>query len=69
MANALHHKRKARPRDVIGTFRRFGPAGADYEICAIAATRPEMTMRIRVLDSGEELDYRYASIVADPVAE
>jgi len=55
---------------LIGTWRRFGSAGPAYEIIATVPAKPDGTqaMRIRVLESGEEIDYRLTHILADPRA-
>ncbi len=52
---------------LIGTWRRFGDLGPVYEILAMAPATPDgaRMMRIRVLESGEETDYRLAHILAD----
>ncbi len=56
------------PETLIGTWRRFGDAGPAYEIIAMAPAKPDGTrmMRIRVLESGEETEYRLSHILADP---
>jgi len=52
---------------LVGTWRRFGAAGPVYEIVGQAPdARNAAMMRIRVLENGEELDYRVADILADP---
>jgi hypothetical protein len=53
---------------LVGTWRRFGALGPVYEIID---TGPELAdsdrmMRIRVLDSGEEVDYKLTDILDDP---
>jgi hypothetical protein len=56
------------PRSLIGSWRRFGSAGPVYEIVGVtepkAADRPQM--RIRVLETGEELDYPLTDLLEDP---
>ncbi len=56
------------PSALIGTWRRFGPVGPVYEV--VGASRAldgvDHLMRIRVLESGEELDYQLSKIVEDP---
>ncbi len=56
------------PRSLIGSWRRFGAVGPVYEIVGVtepkAADRPRM--RVRVLETGEELDYPLAEILDDP---
>ena len=56
------------PDTLLGTWRRFGVAGPVYEIIGIGRDVPgqDRTLRIRVVESGEELDYRLAEILDDP---
>lgn len=58
----------AQPANLIGTWRRFGAVGPVYEIVGHGGERPtgDRTMRIRVVETGEELDYRLAEILDDP---
>jgi Family of unknown function (DUF5397) len=58
----------ATPKRLIGTYRRFGTLGPVYEILTAGAPRPDgaPTLRIRVLESGEALDYPLAAILDDP---
>ncbi len=53
---------------LLGTWRRFGVAGPVYEIIGIGNTKNnvDQTMRIRVIESGEELDYLLSSVLDDP---
>ncbi len=56
------------PEDMVGTWRRFGAAGPVYEIIGLGR-RPsadEPWMRVRVLESGEEVEYRLSDILDDP---
>jgi hypothetical protein len=53
-------------RKLIGTFRRFGELGPVYEVVNVASTQDQTKVRIRVVESGEELDYRLADVLADP---
>ncbi|MHB8283684.1 MAG: DUF5397 family protein [Caulobacteraceae bacterium] len=57
------------PETLIGTWRRFGVAGPVYEIIGPGAAAPGKAevMRVRVLESGEELDYQLANLLDDPV--
>jgi hypothetical protein len=57
------------PETLIGTWRRFGVAGPVYEVIGggTGASSPTPLMRVRVLESGEELDYKLADLLADPV--
>ena len=56
------------PQALIGTWRRFGPLGPVYEILAAGSSLAggDRSMRIRVVESGEELDYRLSEILDDP---
>ena len=57
-------------RSLFGTFRRFGLYGPVYEIVgpAVDPMDEQPRLRIRVLESGETLDYRISAILEDPVA-
>lgn len=53
-----------RPRtDYLGWVRRFGPRGVPYEVIAILSSKE---VRIRVLTTGEEVDYDIADLLNDP---
>ena len=54
--------------DLVGAFRRLGPTGPTYQILdAGAKAHASMpTMKIRIIESGEELDYRVDRILKDP---
>ncbi len=54
------------PRKLVGQFRRFGEDGPAYEIVRITNEREAF---IRVVYSGEELDYRISEIMTHPIAE
>ena len=56
------------PANLIGTWRRFGVAGPVYEIIASGEELPDgdRMMRVRVVESGEEVDYRFTHILDDP---
>ena len=58
-----------RPERLVGTWRHFGAAGPVYEILAAGNDLPEggRRMRVRVVETGEELDYRFADILDDPL--
>ena len=60
--------RLLRPEHLIGTWRRFGAAGPVFEIIGTGQDLPggDRTMRVRVVESGEEVDYRLSEIVDDP---
>ena len=56
------------PEQLVGTWRRFGPVGPVYEIVEAGRRLPDgdRMMRVRVIESGEEVDYRLADILDDP---
>lgn len=56
------------PQTLVGTYRRFGPFGPAYEIIGVGKeeTAGDRWMRIRVLESGELVDYRFSDILDDP---
>jgi hypothetical protein len=56
------------PQNLVGTWRRFGAAGPVYEIIGLGKELPDhdRMMRVRVVETGEELDYRLAEILDDP---
>jgi hypothetical protein len=58
-----------RPDNLVGTWRRFGPVGPVYEIIAVGNELPDgdYMMRVRVVESGEEVDYRFTDILDDPL--
>lgn len=57
--------------DLVGTFRRFGNHGPVYEVVSIRAgqTGTNVLALIRVVESGEELDYSIREIMDDPIAD
>jgi hypothetical protein len=57
------------PQALIGTWRRFGVYGPVYEIIGEVMGFLEegvQRMRIRVVETGEELDYKLSDILDDP---
>ena len=56
------------PEQLIGTWRRFGVMGPVYEIVGTGKplTDGDRVMKIRVLESGEETDYRLSELLEDP---
>ncbi|HRY14302.1 MAG: DUF5397 family protein [Candidatus Competibacteraceae bacterium] len=56
------------PQTLIGTWRRFGLSGPVYEIISQGERLPsgDETLRVRVIETGEELDYKLADILDDP---
>ena len=51
--------------DLIGQFRTFGAVGVAYEIIE---TIDDNTVKIRVLETGETLEYSRAQVAIDPLA-
>ncbi len=56
------------PAGLIGTWRRFGALGPAYEIIAAGRDLPDgdRLMRVRVAETGEEVDYPLSGILDDP---
>ena len=56
------------PGTLVGTFRRFGPFGPTYEIIGVGSEEPlgDRWMKIRVIESGEVVDYKFSDILDDP---
>ncbi len=56
------------PEQLVGTWRRFGPVGPVYEILGVGNALPDgdQMMRVRVIESGEEVDYKLTDIFDDP---
>ncbi len=56
------------PQSLIGTWRRFGLSGPVYEIISEGKKLPagDETVRVRVIETGEELDYKLADVLDDP---
>jgi len=56
------------PAASIGTWLRFGPLGPVYQIVGHGheLKNGDWAMRIRVLESGEEVDYPLSRILKDP---
>ncbi len=54
----------------VGKIKTFGALGPKYEIMGRghAAANGEWLVPIRVIESGEELDYRYSRLKLDPEA-
>jgi hypothetical protein len=54
--------------ELVGTWRRFGAVGPVYEIIGEGPELPDgdRLMRIRVVESGEEVDYKLTDILDDP---
>ncbi|MBI1980617.1 MAG: DUF5397 family protein [Methylocystis sp.] len=56
------------PQALVGTYRRFGPFGPAYEIIGVGKDENagDRWMQVRVLESGEVVDYRFSDILDDP---
>lgn len=56
------------PERFVGTWRRFGPVGPVYEVTGVGPVGHdgEQLMHIRVVESGEEVDYKLADLLDDP---
>ena len=57
-----------KPEQLVGTWRRFGLVGPVYEILGAGDNLPDgdRMMRVRVLETGEEVDYRLTDMLDDP---
>jgi hypothetical protein len=64
MANVIERKKQA-DQDLVGSFKRFGPYGVAYEIIKVDDDR---LATVRVIESGETLEYPIRKILADPAA-
>lgn len=53
---------------LLGTWRRFGQVGPVYEIVGLGSELPDgdRLMRIRVMETSEEVEYRLLEILDDP---
>ncbi len=58
-------------RELIGTFRRFGPTGPAYKIEAVGAATDDgdVMLRVTLPESGEAFDYRFSRAVLDAKAD
>ena len=58
----------AAPEELVGTWRRFGLAGPVYETIGPgdALNDGDRGMRVRLVETGEELDYKLTDILDDP---
>lgn len=58
------------PPKLIGAFKTFGAFGPAYQ--ALQPVQPledgDWVVKVRILETGEEVDYRYARIMDDPQA-
>jgi hypothetical protein len=58
------------PLDVVGAFKTFGPFGPPYEVVAPMRRLDDgdWMMQVRLLETGEDVEYRYAHVLDDPIA-
>lgn len=58
-----------RPAELIGTWRRFGVLEPVYEIISARGDLPngDRLTRVRVVETGEELDHHLGEIMDDPI--
>ena len=56
------------PANYVGTWRRFGPVGPVYEIIGQdkALENGDWLMRVRIVETGEEVAYKLTDILDDP---
>ncbi len=68
MSNPAARQLAVTPDSLVGTYRRFGIVGPVYEIIEVLheIDDGDVLMKIRVLESGEEAEYRYSNILDDP---
>ena len=58
------------PQSLIGTWRRFGAVGPAYEIISIGdptSDGTDRTVRIRIAETGEEIDYTLNHVMDDQI--
>lgn len=55
-------------QQLVGSIRRLGPEGPPYEVVGPATNQKGEVreVRIRVIESDEQLDYPIAAVLADP---
>ena len=60
--------RETKAQALLGTWRRFGKNGPVYEIIDLGETlnADDRVMRVKIVETGEELDYRLREILEDP---
>ncbi|OHC73578.1 MAG: hypothetical protein A3G18_07810 [Rhodospirillales bacterium RIFCSPLOWO2_12_FULL_58_28] len=53
---------------IVGQFRRFGPVGPVYEVLGVVRSLDDYDalLRVRIIETGEEAEYRYSHAVDDP---
>lgn len=62
------HSETPQPANLVGTWRRFGLVGPVYQVIGEGDKLPDgdRLMRVRVIETGEEVDYRLTNILDDP---
>ena len=68
LSMAQTHSNGSQPASIVGTWRRFGSVGPVYQVIAEGDALPngDRLMRVRVVETGEEIDYRLTKVIADP---
>ena len=65
--NGMLAKQSSGPQALLGTYRRFGPVGPVYKVVDVIRELDDDTlMKIIVVQTGEEAEYRYTHILDDP---
>ena len=64
----VHARHVPTPEKLVGSFRRFGVEGSDYEVISIDDGTPDgdVYLQVQVVETRETLDYRFTHIVNDP---
>ncbi len=62
------HLNGQQPVSIVGTWRRFGPVGPVYQVIGEGDQLPngDRLMRVRVVETGEEVDYCLTKVLDDP---
>jgi hypothetical protein len=57
-----------RPKELVGTVRRFGHTGPVYEVTGVVGGRDDDKANLTVVipETGEELEVPYVQVVVDP---
>lgn len=64
----VHARHIPTPEKLVGGFRRFGIDGPAYEIMSVGAATDDgdVLLCVKVVESGETLNYRFTQILNDP---
>ena len=59
------------PHDLVGSYRRFGPVGPVYEVAGVLRELEDgdTLMKVTMVETGEELEYPFLSVLDDPKAD